>query len=154
MAIADALRLLSRRDLSRAALTQRLHKRGHSAEAIETACCYCEERGYVDDERYGLARATRRLEAQPRGRRAVVIDLRRQGLTETMSNRVARKAVETLGGEGSLVTSAVEKWCARHGCPEDWKAAKRCYDYLVRRGFSAAMARDALRQWLDELGMT
>jgi SOS response regulatory protein OraA/RecX len=146
-----ALKLLARRDFTVEGLVARLQRRGHSESASRAATERCAGYGYVDDHAFGMTRAQNRLQRQPGGRRALVQDLRRQGLTPTMAQQVADEAYAEAGGEPEVLDRALRRWVERHGEPEDWRAAKRCADHLARRGFAAADVRSALSPWLDEL---
>lgn len=148
-ALSDALTLVGRREYSEARLRRKLERKGHSREAAEAASRRCVEGGYVDDHRYGKLRAELRLERRPSGRTDIVRDLRGKGLTPTMAERVADEVIAAAGGEDEILRRALEDWCSRHGEPEDWNAAKRCFDHLVRRGFSRGLVRDRLSPWID-----
>lgn len=151
-ALADALALLARRDYTRARLEAKLRDKGHDEAAVEAACSRCVEYGYLDDQAYGLSRALRRLERRPMGRRALLQDLRRQGLGSTMSEQVADEAYAEVGGEEAVLEEALRQWIDRHGEPEDWRSARRCADHLGRRGFPAGAVHAALSPWLDAIG--
>lgn len=150
--MSDALALLAGRDFSRADLARRLRGRGHSEEAVEAALERCRELGYLDDRTFARSRAAALLRRRPCGRRALLADLRRQGVPRTMGEQVVDEAIEEAGGERVLAAEAVGRWIDRHGAPADWAAAGRCADHLSRRGFSGAAVQDAMSSWLDELG--
>lgn len=151
-ALADALALLARRDYTRVKLADKLRDKGHAEAAVEAACRRCAEYGYLDDHAYGLSRAQRRLERRPMGRRALVQDLRRQGLDSTMSEQVADEVYAEEDGEEAVLDEALRQWIDRHGEPEDWRSARRCADHLARRGFPAGAVHAALSPWLDAIG--
>ena len=150
-ALTDALSLLARRDFSTSLLRQRLLRKGHSAAAAASACERCIDLGYVNDHDYGLVRAEDLLRRKPSGRRALLHDLRHQGLAPTMTERVAEEAYARAGGEAEVLGTAVRRWIDRYGEPDEWRAVKRCSDHLARRGFAAAAVQAALSPWLDEL---
>ena len=152
LAVAAALELLGRRGYSVRALKARLRGKGFAASAIDLACARCAELGYLDDRCFGLSRAEVRLQRQPRGSRSIQADLRRQGVDSTMCEEIADQVLAQAGGERAVLNRALQTWLARYGEPTDWQEAKRCYDHLLRRGFRAAMARNALSEWLDALG--
>ena len=72
-------------------------------------------------------------------------------LLGTMSEEIVKEAYAEAGGDASVLAAALQLWIARHGEPEDWKAARRCADHLARRGFPPAAARAVLQPWLDRL---
>lgn len=150
-ALQAAFKLLSRRDFTVAGLTAKLRAKGHEGSACRAAVERCVELGYVDDHAFGRARASTVLERRPGGRRALLQDLRRQGLDSTMAEQVAEEAYAELGGEAAVLRTALQRWIDRHGEPADWREAGRCADHLARRGFAAAAVHDALSPWLDDL---
>ena len=75
---AVALRLLARRDYSRAELGQRLRGRGLATSDIEAALDDFERFGYLSDARYAHALVAQR--AGHLGRRAIARDLRERGI--------------------------------------------------------------------------
>lgn len=151
-ALQAAFKLLSRRDFSVAALVDKLRSKGHEGASARAAVERCVELGYVDDHAFGRARSTTVLERRPSGRRGLLQDLRHHGLTSTMAEQVADEAYAELGGEGAVLSRALQRWIGKHGEPADWKAVKRCADHLARRGFTSAAVHDVLSPWLDELG--
>lgn len=150
-AISAAFALLSGRDFAEAELARRLAKKGHGEPAVRAAVERCRELGYLDDAAYARGRARTRLERKPSGLRAIVQDLRRQGVARTMSEQIAEEVLEEAGGERAVVERALRAWIERKGEPTDWRSARRCSDHLARRGFSSAAVGDALSDWLDEL---
>jgi regulatory protein len=151
-ALADALALLGRRDFTEAALRARLLKRGHDEDATDSAVARCIEYGYVDDRAWGLARAAELFRRRPMGRRGLLHDLRRYGLTPTMAAEVADEAYANHGGERAVLADALQRWMTHHDSDDDWRTVRRCSDHLQRRGFAAADVQSALSPWLDRLG--
>lgn len=146
-----ALVLLARRDFSRTKLHERLRSKGYSEAAAEEACTHCADAGYLDDRSYGASRLQTRLARRPSGRRDALYDLRRQGLTETMSQSIVEEVFAEAGGEEAVLGAALEGWQAKHGEPSDLASAKRCFDHLMRRRFPRYLVLQALSPWLDEL---
>ena len=143
--------MLTRRDFSRASLRAKLLSKAHSEADVDEALSKCDGWGYLDDERYGRGRLEARLQRRPAGRRDAVQDLQRQGLTATMSESVADAVFEERGGERGVLHDALDRWVARHGEPEDFGAAKRCFDHLMRRSFPRYLVLEKLSPWLDAL---
>ncbi len=150
-ATTEALAMLARRDFSRAGLRAKLSAKDYSADEVEGAVEQCVEWGYVDDRRYGRSRMEARLQRRPAGRTDSVRDLQRQGLTGTMSAIVADEVFEDAGGERAVLDEAFERWVGRHGEPDGLKAAKRCFDHLMRRSFPRYLVLQKLSPWLDDL---
>ena len=144
--------MLARRDFSRAGLRKKLRGKGHSAAEIDAAVERCAEMGYVDDHGYGRSRLQERLARRPAGIAEAVRDLQRQGLTATMSASVAEEVFDESGGEPAVLEDAFDRWVARHGEPQEIRAAKRCFDHLMRRSFPRHLVLQKLSPWLDEIG--
>jgi len=143
--------MLARRDYSQAGLRSKLRGKGYERADLDEALERCREWGYLDDRRFGRSRLEVRLQRRPAGRTDAVRDLRRQGLTETMSESVADEVFGEAGGEPSVLEDAFERWVARHGEPQDIAAAKRCFDHLMRRSFPRYLVLQKLSPWLDEI---
>jgi regulatory protein len=75
-----AARALRRHDRSRADVDERLARAGIDEEQRKAALERLEHIGYVDDERYAVARATA-LAQRSRGDDAIRLDLERHGVT-------------------------------------------------------------------------
>jgi len=143
--------MLTRRDHTCAQLEKKLVAKGHGADEIGAAMQQCTDWGYLDDYRFGRGRVEARLRRRPAGRADALRDLRRQGLTETMSAAVADEVFEAIGGERGALGEAFDRWVAQHGEPEDLTAAKRCFDHLMRRSFPRYLVLQELSPWLDDL---
>jgi regulatory protein len=136
---AAALRLLARRDYSRAELAARLRARGVPAPEIDALLEDFERLGYLSDERYAHA-----VVAQRAGRlasRAIARDLREKGIAAD----TAREALAPLAQRDELV-DAMALWRRRFGQPPlDAREKGRQVRFLVARGFSASVAFRVLR---------
>ena len=143
--------MLTRRDYSTAGLRSKLLAKGHGRAEVDEAIVQCDDWGYLDDRRFGASRLQARLQRRPAGRRDALRDLRRQGLTETMSEAVVDEVFDENGGEAGVLDEAFRRWAARHGEPGDIRAAKRCFDHLMRRSFPRYLVMEKLSPWLDDI---
>ena len=149
--MAKALAMLARRDYSRAKLRERLLGKDFAPEVVAAVVARCTDAGYVDDNRYGRTRLESRLGRRPSGQRDALDDLRRQGLTKTMSEGIVEEVFAEAGGEGAVLADAMGRWQAKNGEPADLAATKRCFDHLMRRRFPRYLVLQALSPWLDNL---
>ncbi len=143
--------MLARRDYSHVGLRTKLLAKDHAPEDVDQALEKCVEWGYLDDQRFGHSRLESRLQRRPAGRSDSLRDLQRQGVTATMSEAVADAVFEELGGERGVLDDAFDRWVARHGEPENFAVAKRCFDHLMRRSFPRYLVLQKLSRWLDDL---
>ena len=150
-ATAKALAMLARRDYSQAKLEERLLGKEFEPEIVAQVLARCVDAGYVDDSRYGRTRLEARLQRRPSGHRDALDDLRRQGLTQTMSEGIVEEVFAEAGGEGAVLDDAMRRWQAKHGEPTTLAATKRCFDHLMRRRFPRYLVLQALSPWLDNL---
>ena len=136
---ATALRLLARRDYSRAELAARLRARGVPGHEIDALLEDFERLGYVSDDRCAHALVSQR--AGRFGSRAIERDLREKGIARD----TAKDALAPLAQRDELA-DAMTQWKRRFGQPPaDQREKGRHVRFLVARGFSASVAFRVLR---------
>lgn len=133
------MRLLARREYSRAELAQRLTARGAAMEEVDRALDDLGRRGFLSDERYAHG-----VVAQKAGRyakRAIAHELREKGV----DGGAAAIALSALDGHDE-VADAAALWRRRFGAPpRDERERARHVRFLLARGYSAAVAFKVLR---------
>ncbi len=117
-ALQAACRALGCRDLSAAALDERLRRAGFSAEARSRAMAQLLEAGYLDDERFALERA-RALAERGAGDEAIRHDLDGKGVERELVDRAlgslepererAARVAERLGGGARAARALARK---------------------------------------------
>lgn len=141
-----ALRLLTRRDYSRAELTARLQQRGFSDTQIIPAVQRCNELGYLNDERYALERARALLRSGRAVGSRLVADLRQRGIPTEMAEEAASEAAQEFDQE-SLFEQLLEQRFAgfsfRQASDRD---KQRVVNYFRRRGFDLSLILNRLRK--------
>ncbi len=143
--------MLARRDYSQAKLRERLLAKDFESSVVSQVLARCIDAGYVDDNRYGRTRLEARLRRRPSGQRDALNDLRRQGLSKTMSEGIVEEVFTEAGGEEAVLDDAMRRWQAKNGEPTALAATKRCFDHLMRRRFPRYLVLQALSPWLDNL---
>ena len=128
-ALRAASRALGRRDLSTAALDERLRRAGFSAEARAEAIARLVEAGYLDDERFALERACR-LAERGAGDEAIRHDLQDKSVELELVDR----ALASLEPESERAV----RIAARLG------GGVRAARALARKGFAADSIESAL----------
>ncbi len=134
-----AIRLLARRDYSRAELTQRLERRGVARADIDSALDDLAAAGYLSDARYADA-----VVAQKSGRygkRAIVHALKKRGIGADE----AAEAIKPLA-EHDEAEDALALWRQRFGVvPANQREKARQVRFLLTRGYGLATALRVLR---------
>ena len=138
-----ALRMLARRALSRAEVSERLLRRGFQPAAVGAEVARLERAGLLDEA--SLARAVCRAELRAgRGRRAVVAALKRRKV-DGEDREAALADLDGAEAESAALEAAVAKVTAKHRfwrrLPEQRRKVIR---YLLARGFGLADVRRAL----------
>lgn len=152
-----ALRLLSHRARSRRELEDRLRKKDFPPALIRETADELEERGYLDDAAFARAFVADRLRLRPRGRRALMAELRRKGVSTAVADAALDRVFqEEEVSEGEIALELARGWVRRQPealtrallgrdrTPEGEKARRRYQGFMARRGIGAGPALDAL----------
>ena len=148
-ALASALRMLTRRDLSVAVMTDRLKRKGISEALVNETVARLEELGYLDDRRF----ARRWAESAIRNGRGyglrLRMDLMRQGVpAEIVAELLASMAVEYDEKE-TLAALLLRKFSGFDLASVSDREKRRMMQYLQRRGFSTSAIFHAFRNLED-----
>ncbi len=157
-----SLRLLAHRARSEQEVRRRLAARSIPDRVVEDTISWLDERGYLDDRAFAESFVRDRLRFRPRGRRALIQELRRRGVDES----TAVTAIESvLAGdevdEAVLALEAARAWARKNGdllrasgrtAEDGHRARRRLYGHLVRRGFDPGAVSTAVATILDEVG--
>lgn len=134
-----AIRLLARRDYSRAELTRRLERRGVARADIDSALDDLAAAGYLSDARYADA-----VVAQKSGRygkRAIVHALKERGIGADDAAEAMKPLAEHDEAEDALAL-----WRRRFGvAPANQREKARQVRFLLARGYGLATALRVLR---------
>jgi len=130
----QAYRFLASRAHSSYELRNHLHQRGYSSQIIDNVLDELEARGYIDDRKFALNWARYRLEKKPLGRRRVIYELRRRGVTsETIGEILGQIYAEF--DEAGLAESAMLKRFMEKDLLRSARERERCTRYLMGQGF-------------------
>ena len=134
-----AIRMLARRDLSRAELQQRLRAGGIPDASVAETLDEFERLGYLSDVRCAEGVVARR--AGRFGKRAIARDLSERKVAPS----AAREALGALESRDELA-DATALWSRRFGKPpQDQREKARQLRFMISRGYSAATAFKVLR---------
>ncbi|GAB6050124.1 hypothetical protein JCM16106_09690 [Hydrogenophilus islandicus] len=137
-----ALRLLSRREATRAELMAALVRRGFAPEEVARVVARAESLGFISDARAATTHARRLAERQ--GNHAIVHRLAARGVGDEAITEALRAAEEELGDEASRAALVWQKkFSAPPTTPKEWQRQAR---FLAARGFSW----ETIRRLLDD----
>lgn len=159
-----AFRLLSSRARTEQEIRRRLRKKGFAGEVVEEVVAWLLERDFLDDEGFCRTYVEERIRRRPRGRFALVQELRKRGVDRGLAERAVEEAMERVGvDEAELARAAARGWLEKQsredrrnlaaGEPADAVKTlrRRLYGYLERRGFSRSLSRRTLEAVVSAL---
>jgi regulatory protein len=146
-ALATALRLLARRDMTRVELAHRLRHKGFDEPQVAEALAACDRYGYLDDRRVAQSRL-QALERRGWGPLRVQQELRRMGLDEADAALLAHAAPPPETEQARAEQALRRQTAALRREPDPQRRRARAYRFLCRRGFSPEVALAALRTLL------
>jgi regulatory protein len=152
-----ALRLLAHRARSRGELAARLRRKDFPPRLIRTVLDDFQERGWLDDEAFARSWIRDRLRLRPRGRRALLAELRRKGVEAAVIEAALDEIFQDPEhSEREIAFSLAEAWLRRQPTalaealltggrdPTAEKARRRFQGHLARRGIPGGLIREAL----------
>ena len=139
-----AVRWLSARELAEARVRAKLSERGFLPDTIDAVAADLRHGRAIDDRRAVGACARTLVAVKLRGRQRAQRELEAMGFPAPL----AREALDEVLGEGAERALADRVLAARlrgRKVIRDAAAYRRLYGALIRRGFSHALVRDALK---------
>jgi regulatory protein len=140
---AAALRFLKIRPRSIAELKGKLKAKGFSSTEIEEAVLKMMASGLLDDRAFTKSWINYRL-ARPFGFRRIIQELKAKGIDQEIIDQAVAE-VEGYSPEAVALDLAQRRW-QRMPDIDPLKKKKRVLDFLLRRGFEAAVAMKALKK--------
>jgi regulatory protein len=134
--MAAALRLLTGRDRSAAELTDRLRRKGFSAETVAETMRRCRDLGYIDDERFAHGRAAVLMGSGRAVGRRLLDELRRRGVDEATAGAAVTRTGEAFDQETLLEEVLRRRFPQFMFRTADLREKRRVLDFFRRRGFS------------------
>ena len=141
----QALRYLEPRPRSSAELKQQLRKKKVADEIIEQVIARLTEAGLLDDAAFAKYWVENRETFRPRAGRALRFEMKRKGL----SDETIKQAIGTLDESESAYNAAAAR-ATRWRELEQREFMDKLGAFLVRRGFSYGVAKEAAKRWWDE----
>ena len=144
-ALATALRILTRRDMSSAELSRRLTDRGFPEALAGEAVTRLRDAGYLDDRRF----ARQWAESAIRNGRGYGPRLRMELARHRVPDEIAAEVLATLSAEynetETLANLLARKFAGFDPSSATDREKRRVVQYLQRRGFSIAAIFEAFR---------
>jgi regulatory protein len=141
-----AIRLLTYKPRSVKELRGRLlEKPWADAATVDEVLEKLKSYGYLDDGRFALNLAGSKLRQKAVGK----IRLRQSLIKKKLDRETIDKALEQTFAdtpESELIDRAVYQHLRLHGKPETREAAKKLFDFLMRRGFNYELVREKMQQ--------
>jgi regulatory protein len=158
-----ALRLLAHRARSRGELATRLRRKDFPSGLIQPVLDELESRGWLDDAEFARSWIRDRLRLRPRGRRALLAELRNKGVAGDVAEAALDEAFdEPEVSEREIALSLATGWLRRqpptlaHALltggrdPVAEKARRRFQGHLARRGIPGGLIRQVLDRLREE----
>jgi regulatory protein len=139
-----ALRYLSYRDRSKLEVTQYLEKKEHSHPIIQQALDALIELNYVNDQRFALEWGRFKINKQKLGKSRLYVELLNKGIDKEILESTLGILYEDTS-EAELATQCARKKLNSLKGVEEEKKKRRLIQYLKRRGFSADIIYQSLK---------
>ena len=141
----DALKMLGRRELSEAQVRQRLERRGHGADAIDSAVAQLLEQRAIDDARVAGAIARTETSFKQRGKLRVRRQIEQAGISSNTARQTVDQVFDSLDADALLDASVAKRLRGRDRIADD-REFQRLYRYLIGQGFEPQSVLAALRK--------
>ena len=143
------LAMLARRELSEVQVRQRLLRRGHSPDDIDTAIARLKSERALDDARVAEAIARTEINLRGRGRARVNRQIKQAGIADATAQRALERAYEDVDPQ-ELLVAALNKRLRGRETIADQREMQRLYRYLVSQGFESDRVLSLLRRRLSK----
>jgi regulatory protein len=139
----DALKMLGRRELSEAQVRQRLARREHAPDAIDTAVARLREERAIDDARAAEAIARTQTSIKRRGKLRVRRQIEQAGIQPATARRAVDEVFGALDPDALLEASLARRLHGREQIANEAER-RRLYRYLIGQGFEPDRVMEAL----------
>jgi regulatory protein len=140
----QALRYLSYRDRSRLEITQYLEKKEHPQPVIQQALDALIELNYVNDQRFALEWGRYKINKQKLGKSRLYAELLNKGIDKELLESTLAILYED-NPETELAIQCTRKKMNSLQGVEEAKKKQRLIQYLKRRGFSADIIYQSIK---------
>lgn len=141
----DALKMLARRELSEAQVRQRLARKEHSADDIDTAVARLRDERAIDDARVAEAIARTETSVRRRGKLRVRMQIERAGIAKEIARKAVADVFDGIDDEAQIEAALRKRLHGRATIADD-REFQRLYRYLIGQGFESDRALATLRK--------
>ena len=141
----QAFKHLSYRDRSKKEVAQYLKKKGHTPSVIQTTLQALEKLNYINDERFAMEWGRWRVEVKRFGKKRLQHELSTKGVSSPIIGATLT-ALYNFHSEQDLALACANKKLASLDGLEPEKKSRRLAQYLQRRGFSADIIYETLKE--------
>ena len=140
-----ALRMLARRELSETQVRQRLARRRHEPDSIDTAITRLKADGSLNDARVAGAMARSETTLKKRGKLRVKRQIEAAGIAPSVAQHAVDEVFATLDVEALMAAALARRLRGREAIADD-REFQRLYRYLIAQGFEADRVLALLRR--------
>lgn len=144
----QALKLLNIKPRTVAELSSRLTQKGFSTKITDTVIKEFKNKGLLNDHKFSKLWIENRLLNKPKGFSVLKKELKKKGVPEE-DIQVAIDSVKEEYEEYAVAKSLAEKRLSRMGGLKIETKRRRLYGFLQRRGFSAEIISNLIRELLQ-----
>ena len=141
----DGLKMLARRELSESQVRQRLARREHAPEDIDTAIERLKAERALDDARVAGAIARTQTSIRGRGRLRVRREIEATGIAPAIAQRAVDDLFQEIDADALLEAALARRLRGAATIADDGEF-RRLYRFLVAQGFDSGQVVAALRQ--------
>jgi len=139
-----AIRLLSIRPRSEKELKEKLRQKGAGVKLVEGVLSELREKQLIDDEKFAYSWVESRMLNKPMGKFLLKRELMGKGVKAEIIERVLAENYQE-EDELELAKKLLQRKAKRFKDTDELKTKKRMKDFLLRRGFSYEVVRQAVK---------
>jgi regulatory protein len=145
---AYCLRLLSLRPRSECEIEERLKSKGYSDKTKKQLLSLLKKDGLIDDVKYAGEWIDSRLGSNPKGKKALRIELIKKGIAREVIEQVFAEKAAVLD-EKKIALGLIKKKLLKGGSKPDKNAKGKLFQFLLRKGFDAETAEEVVNEQLE-----
>jgi regulatory protein len=130
------LKMLARRELSEKQVRERLKRREHSPEAIDSGVARLKEARALDDSRFAFALARHEISTKRHGRLRAQRQIEAAGIPPSLAREALDEALASIDPD-ALLEAALDRRLRNGQVIDDDAHFRRLYRFLLTQGFES-----------------